>query len=157
MSASSESSILQSLLNDAIEQYKTQVGTSLIENQLATQLGTCDDVQSVAALLEERVQAFRDFLGRDRHPKMKQSIGRTVHLLHTIFTSLGGAVQVGQGIDSIVRLNCLMVTELLVPDHYSIAVPTCEINICCHRYPPRRTCLPLSPSVHSCDILCPRL
>jgi hypothetical protein len=50
-----------------------------------------------------------------------------------------------------------MVTEFLVPDRYSIAVPTCEINICCHRYPPRRTCLPLSTSMHSCDILCPRL
>jgi hypothetical protein len=151
MSASPESSVLQSLLNDAIDEYKTQVGTSLIENQLATQLGTCDDVQSVAALLEERVQAFRDFLGRDRHPKMKQSIGRTVHLLHTILASLGGAI------DSIVRLNSLMVTEFVIPHRYSIAVPTCEINIFCHRYPPRSTCPPLSPSVHFCDVLYPRL
>ena len=151
MSASSESSVLQSLLNDAIDEYKTQVGTSLVENQLATQLGTCDDVQSVAALLEERVQAFHDFLGRDRHPKMKQSIGRTVHLLHTILASLGGAI------DSVVHLNWLMVTEFLISHHYSIAVPACEINIFCHRYPPCRMCLPLPPSLHSCDILCLRL
>ncbi|KAI0246234.1 hypothetical protein BJV78DRAFT_176072 [Lactifluus subvellereus] len=100
MSTSSEPFVLQSLLKDAIDKYKTQVGTSLIESQLTT-LGTCDDVQFVAAVLEERVQAFHHFLGRDRHPKMKQSIRRTVHILHTIFTSLGGAVQVGQGIGSI--------------------------------------------------------
>ena len=141
------STSLQSRLKDAIEKYKTRVGTSLVENQLATQLRTCDDVQSVATLLEEQVQVFRDFLGRDRHPKMKPSIRRTVHILHTIFTGLSGAVRVGHGIDSIVRLNGLMVTEFLVPDPYSIALPTCEIDICCYRYLPRRMCLPQFPSV----------
>lgn len=142
------STSLQSRLKDAIEKYKTRVGTSLVENQLATQLRTCDDVQSVATLLEEQVQVFRDFLGRDRHLKMKPSIRRTVHILHTIFTGLSGAVRVGHGIDSIVRLNGIMVTEFLVPDPYSIALPTCEIDICCYRYLPRRMCLPQFPSVH---------
>jgi hypothetical protein len=114
MGAVPEPSALQSLLEDAIKKYKMQVGTSLIENQLATQLETCDSVESVAAVLEERVQAFREFLGRDRHPKMMKSIRRVVHVLHTISTGLGGALQVGHGIGSIVRLNLPMVSVFLI-------------------------------------------
>jgi hypothetical protein len=142
MSASSEPSALQSLLGDAVEKYKRQVGTSLIENQLATQLETCDSVESVAAVLDERVQAFRKFLGRDRHPKIMKSIRRVVHSLHTISTGLGGAVQIGHGICSIVRLNVLMASVFLICVAYFIALPTCETNICCHWHPSRRLCLP---------------
>jgi hypothetical protein len=114
MGAAPEPSALQSLLEDASKKYKMQVGTSLIENQLTTQLETCDSVESVAAVLEERVQAFREFLGRDRHPKMMKSIRRVVHVLHTISTGLGGALQVGHGIGSIVRLNLPMVSVFLI-------------------------------------------
>ena len=53
MGAVPEPSALQSLLEDASKKYKMQVGTSLIENQLTTQLETCDSVEFVAAVLEE--------------------------------------------------------------------------------------------------------
>jgi hypothetical protein len=117
LSASSEASALHSLLGDAVEKYKNQVGTSLIENQLATRLEICNSVESVAVILEERVQVFREFLGRDRHPKMITSIKRVVHVLHTISTGLGGAVQVGHGISSIVR-NLPMVSVFLISGAY---------------------------------------
>jgi hypothetical protein len=139
-SASSEPSALPTLLADAVEKYKNQVGMSLIQNQLATQLETCDSVESVAAVLEERVQAFREFLGRDRHPKIMKSIKRVVHILHTISTGLGGAVQIGHGIASIVRLNALMASVFFISGAYFIVLPTCETNICCHWHPPRRMC-----------------
>jgi hypothetical protein len=118
MSTSSESSLLRSLLEEAVNKYKEQVGTSLIENQLAIQLRTCDDVQSITELLEERAQAFRKFRGHDRHPKMMDSIRRVVQVLYTIFTGPqdglgGGAVQVGRGIVAVVRLNPLIVSVFL--------------------------------------------
>ncbi|KAI0248332.1 ankyrin repeat-containing domain protein [Lactifluus subvellereus] len=102
MSASSQISVLQSLLGDAVEKYKNQVGKSLIEDQLAI-LRTCDSVESVAALLEERAQAFREFLGQDRHGNIMKSIMRVVHVLHATFNPVSGlgAVQVGHGIVSI--------------------------------------------------------
>jgi hypothetical protein len=131
MGPSSQPSSLHSLLGDAVEKYKNQVGTSLIENQFATQLETCHSVESVTAVLEERVQAFRQFLGRDRHPKIMKSIKRVVHVLHTVSTGLGGAVQVGHGIGSIVRLNVQMVSVFLIPGCLFIVLPTREINICC--------------------------
>jgi hypothetical protein len=94
---------LQSLFDNAIEKYKKQEGSALIENQLVA-LRTCNSVESVAAVLEERAQAFREFLGHDRHKKMLKSIKRVVHVFHTAFTALGGAVQVGHGVGSVVRL-----------------------------------------------------
>ncbi|KAI0245810.1 hypothetical protein BJV78DRAFT_1303813 [Lactifluus subvellereus] len=85
MNASSESSVLQSLLEDAVEKSKSQVGKSLIEDQLAIQLRTCDSVESVAALLEEQAQAFRKFLGHDCHGKMTKSIK---HVMCSAFQEL---------------------------------------------------------------------
>ncbi|KAI0250112.1 hypothetical protein BJV78DRAFT_607363 [Lactifluus subvellereus] len=137
MSAPSQISVLQSLLEDAIEKYKNQVGKSLIEDQLAIRLRTCDSVESVAAFLEERAQAFRQFLGQDRHGNMMKSIKRVVHVFHTTFNPVTEAVQVGHGIASIVRLKALMCSVFLVLDSHSIAVPTRENNICCYWYPPR--------------------
>jgi hypothetical protein len=99
LSTSSESSVLRSLLEEAVKEYEKKVGTSLIEDQLAIRLRSCDTIESINEVLEERAQAFRESRGHDRHPKMIKSIKRAVHVLHTIFTgpgnSLGGAVQVG--------------------------------------------------------------
>ncbi|KAI0255238.1 hypothetical protein BJV78DRAFT_753299 [Lactifluus subvellereus] len=152
MSAPSQLSVLQSLLEDAVETYKNQVGRSLIEDQLAIRLRTCDSVESVAALLEERAQTFREFLGQDRHGKIMKSIKRVVHIFHTTFNPVSGAVQVGHGIASIVRLKALMCSVFLVLDGHSIAIPTCENNICCYWYPPCRMCPPYSLGRCSCDI-----
>jgi hypothetical protein len=152
MSAPSQRSVLQSLLEDAVEKYKNQVGKSLIEDQLAIALRTCDSVESVAALLEERAQAFHEFLGQDRHGKITKSIKRVVHVFHTTFTPVSGAVQVGHGIASIVRLKPPMRFVFLVFDNHSIAVPTCENNICCCWHPPRRMCPSYSISGCSRDM-----
>jgi hypothetical protein len=147
LSASSESSNLQPLLEEAVKKYEEQVGISLIGDQLAIQLRTCDDVESIAKLLEERVQAFREFLGQDRHPKIKNSIRRVVHVLHTVFTGptnslSGGAVQVGHGIASVVCLNPLIISVFVVPNSSIIVISTCNVTIFCDWYPPRRRHLP---------------
>jgi hypothetical protein len=102
MNITSQSSHLQSLFDEAIKKYKAQVGSTLIEDQL-TILETYDSIESVAAVLEERARAFREFLGKDRHEKILKSIERVVHVFHTAFTALGGAVEVGPGVGSVVR------------------------------------------------------
>jgi hypothetical protein len=141
-----ESQTLQSLLGDAIKQYETKVGTSLIENQVAIELGSCDTVESITQILEERAQAFRKFLERDRHPKMIKSIRRAVHVLHTVVTASsvlgGGAAQVGHGAASVVCPNVLVLFVFLIPDPNSIVLPTCQVVIFRNRYPPHSMCLP---------------
>jgi hypothetical protein len=147
LGASSESSNVQSLLEEAVKKYEEKVGTSLIEEQVAIQLKTCDDVESIAKLLEERVQAFRESRGRDYHPKMKKSIKRVVHVLHTIFSGPrnilgGGVVQLGRGIASAVRLNPPIVSVFLVPNSPILVIPTCNVTILCDWHPPRCRHLP---------------
>jgi hypothetical protein len=124
---------LQSLFDDAVEKYKKQEpeGSTLIEDQL-DRLRTCDSVESVAAVLEERAQAFREFLGHDRHMKILKSIKRVVHIFHTAFTALGGSAQVGPAVSSVVRMKSPVCTVLLILDACSIAIPTCENHICCY-------------------------
>ncbi|KAH9971096.1 hypothetical protein BGW80DRAFT_1446595 [Lactifluus volemus] len=104
----SDSSTLQSLLDDAVNQYQTKVGESLIEHQLAIRLRSCHTIESINQVLEETIQAFRKSLGNDRHPKMTKSILRTVNVLHTVFTGSGtalrglqGAIQAGHGVASV--------------------------------------------------------
>jgi hypothetical protein len=109
-----EPQTLQTLLDDAIKQYENKVGTSLIENQVAIELGPCDSIESITQVLEERAQAFRNFLGRDRHPKIIKSIKRAVHVLHAIVTASsvlgGGAAQVGHGAGSVVRPTAMILS-----------------------------------------------
>ncbi|KAH9971083.1 hypothetical protein BGW80DRAFT_1253517 [Lactifluus volemus] len=104
----SDSSTLQSLLDDAVKQYQAKVGASLIEHQLAIRLRSCHTIESINQVLEEQLQAFRKSLGNDRHPKMTKSILHTVNVLHTVFTGSGtalrglqGAIQAGHGVASV--------------------------------------------------------
>jgi hypothetical protein len=118
-SYSSESSTLQPLLQDAIEQYEKNVGTSLIENQFAIRLRSCDTIESITEALEEQAHDLSGFLGHDRHSQMTTSIGRVVRVLYTVFSGpgtllggLGGAAQVGDDIGSLV---CLLLSRFLCP------------------------------------------
>jgi hypothetical protein len=105
-------STLQSLLQSAVRQYEKKVGTSLIDNQFAIRLRSCDTIKSITEVLEERAQEFRGFLGQDRHPKMMTSIRRTVHVLHTFFTGPGTGFS-SLNIGSAVRPNTLIVLMAL--------------------------------------------
>jgi hypothetical protein len=119
----SDSSTLQSLLNDAVKQYQLKVGESLIENQLAIRLRSCDTIESVVEVLQDQVQAFCKSLGNDRHPKMMKSIKRVVDVLHTVFTGSGtalrglqGATQAGHGVASVVCLPVnAPIASMLIP------------------------------------------
>jgi hypothetical protein len=121
-SYSSESSTLQPLLQDAIEQYEKNVGTSLIESQFSIRLRSCDTIESTTEALEEQAHDFSESLGHDRHSKMMTSIRRVVRILYTVFPGPGssesldgpsGAVQVGHDIGSVVCLDELLLSILL--------------------------------------------
>ena len=112
MSDSSESSNLQSLLDEAIAKYKSQEGSSVIEDQL-TKFRTCDSIKSVIAILEEQAQDFCTFLGYNRHGKLVKSIKRVVKVLHPN-TNLGGAIQIGINVVSVVCFKVLIYPAFLI-------------------------------------------
>ena len=83
--------LLQDLFNAALQDYKNQTGTGLVDHPFAKQLEACDSVDSVTAILQEQAQIFREFRGDDG--KIMKSIKVSVDVLYT----LSGTV-LGQGI-----------------------------------------------------------
>ncbi|KAH9971122.1 hypothetical protein BGW80DRAFT_1446609, partial [Lactifluus volemus] len=95
--------MMGSILQDAIKQYEKDIGTSLIENQFAVRLRSCDTIESITEALEEQAHDLSGFV-------MITSIRRMARVLCTVFlgpgTPLGGlgglgAIQVGHDIGSV--------------------------------------------------------
>ena len=66
MSHQSGSSPLQLLFEIALQDYERQTGITLDKHPLASQLQSCDSIESVTAVLCEQTQAFNELLGRDK-------------------------------------------------------------------------------------------
>jgi hypothetical protein len=58
---------IQSLFDTPLNRYKKQAGVNLLERQLALRLTSCDDADSVIAILQEQAEAFRKFRGHNRN------------------------------------------------------------------------------------------
>jgi hypothetical protein len=92
MGEQSRSPHFQSLFEKALEDYRKQTGTKLIEHPLYGKLMTCDTVESITAVLQEQAQAFRKYRGDDG--KIMKSLNGAVHILHSFSgnTLLGEAI-----------------------------------------------------------------
>ena len=66
MSDQSGPSPFRSLFESALQDYENQTGIPLANHPLAEQLQNCQSVESVAALLQEKAQAFNEFRGSDK-------------------------------------------------------------------------------------------
>ena len=102
MSHPDPSSSFQLLLGKALLDYEKQTGTKLADHSLAQQIETCDSVDSITLILEEQVQAFREFRGDDG--KIMKSLKSVVRVLHTLSTSTA----LGEGIGLVVRRKTLI-------------------------------------------------
>ena len=83
-----QTSSFQILFNAALQDYQNQTGNSLIDHPLARQLESCDSVDSITAVLQEKAQIFRDFRGDDG--KMIKSMKYSVDILYTLSTNTAG-------------------------------------------------------------------
>ena len=103
MSDQSGSSHFRVLFEAALEDYRKQTGTKLVDHPLYGRLIKCDTVESITAVLQEQAQAFLKFRGKDDSKVMK-SLKCAVHVLHSLSDStfLGEAIGV---VRPIVALN----------------------------------------------------
>jgi hypothetical protein len=100
MSQPSSSSTFQALFNTALQDYKDQTGSSLVDHPFAKQFQECDSVESITTTLEEQAQIFREF--RD-HGKLVNSLKRLVGVLCSpFFTTV-----LEKGIDLLVCPGCI--------------------------------------------------
>jgi len=76
---------LNSLFEDALNEFESRAGTNLIQHQIIDRLKNCDSPDSVIDVLREQVQVFCKFRGDDG--KIMIWLKRTVDVLHTLSTS----------------------------------------------------------------------
>src|SRR6267142_3211624 len=93
MSHQSDASQFLSLFEAALEDYRKQTGTRLVDHPLNAKLIKCDSVESITTVLQEQVQAFLKFQGDDC--KVIKALKAVVHTLH----SLSASTLLGEAID----------------------------------------------------------
>jgi hypothetical protein len=76
---SQSSSTFQALFNSALQDYKDKTGNALIDYPIAEQLQTCDSVDSIATVLQEQAQRFREFSETDG--KLMKALNSSVDIL----------------------------------------------------------------------------
>jgi len=81
------------LFESALEDYRKQTGTVLVDHPLYGRLIKCDTVESITAVLQEQAQVFLKFRGK-HDGKVMKSLKCAVHVLHSLSDStlLGEAV-----------------------------------------------------------------
>jgi len=85
MSHQSGASQFPSLFEAALEDYRKQTGTRLVDHPLNAKLIKCDSVESITAVLQEQAQVFLKFQGDDG--KVMKSLKAAVHVLHSLSAS----------------------------------------------------------------------
>jgi Lon protease-like protein len=90
MSNQSGSSRFRVLFETALQDYDRQTGTTWANHHLAEQLGECNSVESISALLQEQARSFSD--SRGGASRIMKPLKRTVSVLYTLSSSLGEAI-----------------------------------------------------------------
>jgi hypothetical protein len=74
MSDRSGSARFQVIFEASLQEYEKQTGIALAKHPLAQQLQHCDSVESVSAILQEKLLACSEFRGNDRLSKSLNSV-----------------------------------------------------------------------------------
>ncbi|KAH9965155.1 hypothetical protein BJV74DRAFT_990815, partial [Russula compacta] len=82
MATHTESFVLESIFQSALEEYENQTGINLIQHPLAIQLERCSSVESITDILEQQAQAFREFRGGNN--KIMTLLKHAVQVLHKL-------------------------------------------------------------------------
>jgi hypothetical protein len=75
------SSNLQSLFDSALQDYETKTGIALDKHPFAEELQNCDSVESVTAVFDSQIEAFKEFRGKD---KILKPLKNTLSALHKL-------------------------------------------------------------------------
>ncbi|KAH9056836.1 hypothetical protein EDB87DRAFT_1165885 [Lactarius vividus] len=94
MSSSSQtpvsSSQFESIISAALNEFKKKTGKSLLDDQLAKELQSCNSVEAVMVIIQGQAEAFDKF--RNGGGKLLKWISSSVHVLYTISATLGDGV-----------------------------------------------------------------
>jgi len=81
----SGASRFRTLFDIALEDYRKQTGTKLVDHPFYGELITCDSIESISDVLQTQAQAFLEFRGKDG--KVMKSLKGVVHVLYSLSSS----------------------------------------------------------------------
>jgi hypothetical protein len=85
MSQSTSGSSLELLFKAALQDYTRKAEIELDNHPLFKQLEKCDSVDSISSILQEQIDRFHEFRGKDG--KITKSLTSTIHVLFALSTS----------------------------------------------------------------------
>ena len=88
--ASSSSSNIQLIINNALDKYKKRTGNDLIAHPLATQLQFCDSPSAILAALQQQLQGQDQ--SRSSDDRWSRWLDPTINVLHTLSSTIGAGV-----------------------------------------------------------------
>jgi hypothetical protein len=89
---STPSSNFNSILDDALSEYKKETGSGLLEHPLAEQVKRCDSIGDISAILQGQAREFQQF--RDGDQRLMKWISPMVDVLSTFSETLGGVASI---------------------------------------------------------------
>ena len=82
MTGPSETCILESLFQSALDEYEKQTKINLVGHPLAVQIQRCNNVESITDLIQDQARAFLEYRGGNH--KALTFLKRTVQALHNL-------------------------------------------------------------------------
>ena len=73
------SSTFRILFDAALQDYKDKTRDTLTDHPIARQLETCESVNSIAAILQEQAQSFREF--KENDGKLMKALNSSIEVL----------------------------------------------------------------------------
>ena len=104
--SSSLSSTFRILFDAALQDYKDKTGDTLIDHPIAKQLESCESVNSITAILQEKARSFREF--RENDGKLMKALDSSVDVLcaPSISTALNEAVGLVVRRNAFISVSC---------------------------------------------------
>jgi hypothetical protein len=110
---SQSSSTFQALFSAALQDYKDKTGNTLIDHPFAKQLEMCDSVNSIATILQEQAQSFREFSENDG--KLMKALNSSVDILCLPSISSALAEAIGFVVHPKTFIDTLFLMAILQP------------------------------------------
>jgi hypothetical protein len=86
------SSDFNSILEAALNEYKTKTGRGLLDHPLAEQVKRCDSIGAISTILQGQAREFQQF--RDGDQRLMKWINPIVDVLSTFSETLGGVASI---------------------------------------------------------------
>jgi hypothetical protein len=120
------SSDFNSILEAALNEYKTKTGRGLLEHPLAEEVKRCDSIGAISTILQGQAREFQQF--RDGDQRLMKWINPIVDVLSTFSETLGGVASIVRPYNRVHNhFECIL--TLLLCRHSPLQAPSLQASV----------------------------